>query len=222
MSKQLKIALAVIVGVLLADQIIKIYVKTNFYLGEEYAIASWFKIHFTENAGMAFGYEFGGTWGKLLLSLFRIAAAGFGIWYLRDIIKKKMHPGYVAAIGFIFAGAVGNIIDSMFYGLLFTDSTMGPSLFMPAEGGYESFLHGRVVDMFYFPIAEGRFPDWMPFWGNEHFVFFRPVFNLADAAITTGVLMILLFQKKFFKADVAKNEEIPAAQPGMQDQSTNA
>jgi len=210
MSKNLKIALAVILGVLVADQFIKIYVKTHFYLGEEYTVFSWFKIHFTENAGMAFGYEFGGTWGKLLLSLFRIAAAAFGVWYLRDIIKKKMHPGYVAAIGFIFAGAVGNIIDSMFYGLWFTDSAMGPSLFMPAEGGYERFLHGRVVDMFYFPIAEGKFPDWFPFWGNEHFIFFRPVFNLADAAITTGVLMILIWQKKFFKAEPAIAESASA------------
>lgn len=205
MSRQLKIALAVIFGVLVADQVIKIYVKTHFYLGEEYTILPWFRIHFTENAGMAFGYEFGGTWGKLLLSLFRIGAAVFGVWYLRDIIRKKMHPGYIAAIGFIFAGAVGNIIDSMFYGVCFTDSAMGPALFMPAEGGYESFLHGRVVDMFYFPLAEGKFPGWVPFWGNEHFIFFRPVFNLADAAITTGVLIILLFQKKFFKPEVKEN-----------------
>ena len=213
MSRHLKIALAVILGVLLADQFIKIYVKTHFYLGEEYSFFSWFKIHFTENAGMAFGYEFGGTWGKLTLSLFRIGAAAFGVWYLRDIIKKKMHPGYVAAIGFIFAGAVGNILDSMFYGLCFTDSAMGPAVFMPPEGGYESFLHGRVVDMFYFPIAEGRFPEWMPIWGNEHFIFFRPVFNLADASITAGVLMILIWQKKFFKADEVKiKEEIPQAE----------
>lgn len=221
MSKHLKIALAVIVGVLLADQFIKIYVKTHFFLGEEYTIFSWFKIHFTENAGMAFGYEFGGTWGKLLLSLFRIGAAAFGVWYLRDIIKKRMHPGYVAAIGFIFAGAVGNIIDSMFYGLCFTDSIMGPAMFMPPEGGYESFLHGRVVDMFYFPIAEGKFPDWIPFWGNEHFIFFRPVFNLADAAITTGVLIILLWQKKFFKADGPKEESVADPGPEVPHQSNN-
>jgi len=219
MSKHLKIALAVIFGVLLADQFIKIYVKTHFYLGEEHSFFSWFKIHFTENAGMAFGYEFGGTWGKLVLSLFRIGAAAFGVYYLRDIIKKKMHIGYVAAIGFIFAGAVGNIIDSMFYGLCFTDSEMGPATFMAAEGGYESFLHGRVVDMFYFPIAEGRFPSWMPIWGNEHFLFFRPVFNLADASITTGVLMILLFQKKFFVQQEIKPEE-PSV-PGSPTPHTN-
>lgn len=210
MSRQLKIALAVIFSVLIADQVIKIYVKTHFYLGEEHEILPWFKIHFTENAGMAFGYEFGGAWGKLMLSLFRIAAAVFGVWYLRDIIRKRMHIGYIAAIGFIFAGAVGNIIDSMFYGLLFTDSAMGPAVFMPSEGGYESFLHGRVVDMFYFPIAEGRFPEWVPVWGNEHFIFFRPVFNLADAAITTGVLMILLFQKRFFSGPAAKESAEPS------------
>jgi len=212
MTKQLKVALFVIVGVLLADQLIKIYVKTHFYLGEEYTFFSWFKIHFTENPGMAFGFEFGGVWGKLLLSLFRIGAAAFGVYYLRKIIKNKMHLGYVASIGFIFAGAVGNIIDSMFYGLCFSDSEMGPAIFMPAGGGYESFLHGRVVDMFYFPIMQGNFPDWVPFWGGEYFVFFRPVFNLADASISAGVIAILLWQKRFFShpAPVVKQEETSA------------
>jgi signal peptidase II len=198
MSKRLKIALFVITGVLLADQVIKIYIKTHFYLGEEHTFFPWFKIHFTENPGMAFGFEFGGIWGKLLLSLFRIGAAAFGVYYLRQIIKKKMHPGYVASIGLIFAGAVGNIIDSMFYGLVFSDSMMGPSVFMPEGGGYAGFLHGHVVDMFYFPIMQGTFPDWLPVWGGEYFVFFRPVFNLADASISAGVISILLFQKRFF------------------------
>ncbi len=206
MSKHFKIAFFVIVGVLLADQLIKIYVKTHFYLGEEHTFFSWFKIHFTENPGMAFGYEFGGAWGKLLLSLFRIGAAVFGVYYLRKIIKSKMHLGYIASICFIFAGAVGNIIDSMFYGLCFTDSNMGPALFMPGDGGYASFLHGHVVDMFYFPIMQGNFYDWIPFWGGEHFVFFRPVFNLADFSISTGVVAILLFQKRFFKESKPEND----------------
>ena len=209
MSKHLKIALLVIIGVLLADQFIKIYVKTHFYLGEEHTIFPWFKIHFTENPGMAFGFEFGGVWGKLLLSLFRIGAAAFGIYYLRQIIKKKMHIGYVASIGFIFAGAVGNIIDSMFYGVCFSDSAMGVAEFMPKDGGYASFLHGQVVDMLYFPITQGTFPDWVPIWGGEYFAFFRPVCNLADVSISTGVVMVLLFQKRFFK-DEKKKEESPA------------
>lgn len=216
MSKQLKIALFVIFGVLLADQIIKIYIKTHFYLGEEHSFFSWCKIHFTENPGMAFGFEFGGVWGKLLLSLFRIGAAAFGVYYLRQIIKKKMHAGYVASIGLIFAGAVGNIIDSMFYGICFSDSAMGISTFMPAEGGYAGFLHGQVVDMFYFPIMEGNFPDWVPFWGGEYFIFFRPVFNLADASISAGVISILLFQKRFFLP-----EATPKETPAQADQGNN-
>lgn len=205
MSKHLKVALLVIFGVLLADQLLKIYVKTHFYLGEEYTIFPWFKIHFTENPGMAFGYEFGGVWGKLILSLFRIGAAAFGVYYLRQIIKKKMHLGYIASIGLIFAGAVGNIIDSIFYGVIFSDSTFGIAEFMPKEGGYASVLHGQVVDMLYFPITQGTFPDWVPVWGGEFYAFFRPVCNLADVSISAGVVAVLLFQKRFFK------EEKPAA-----------
>jgi signal peptidase II len=199
MSKRLKIVLFVIIGVLLADQLIKIYIKTHFILGEEHVFFSWFRIHFTENPGMAFGMEFGGFFGKLVLSVFRICAAIFGVYYLRQIILKKYHPGYVAAIAFVFAGAVGNILDSMFYGIFFNESYSEPAHFFPVEGGYAGFLHGRVVDMFYFPLVEGNFPDWFPIWGGEDFMFFRPIFNLADASISTGVIIILLFQKKFFK-----------------------
>ncbi|HWY37071.1 MAG TPA: lipoprotein signal peptidase [Bacteroidia bacterium] len=214
MNKQLKIALFVIFGVLLADQLIKIYVKTHFYLGEEYVVFRWFKIHFTENPGMAFGYEFGGVWGKLLLSLFRIGAAAFGVYYLRQIIRKKMHAGYVASIGFIFAGAVGNIIDSMFYGLCFSDSAMGIAQFMPAGGGYAGFLHGQVVDMLYFPIMQGNFPDWVPVWGGEYFIFFRPVCNLADVSISAGVVSVLLFQKRFFAHETKPQEPADHTEPG--------
>lgn len=209
MSKHLKVALFVIFGVLLADQLVKIYVKTHFYLGEEYPVFSWFKIHFTENPGMAFGYEFGGVWGKLVLSLFRIGAAAFGVYYLRQIIKKKMHIGYIASIGLIFAGAVGNIIDSIFYGVIFSDSTFGIAEFMPKEGGYASVLHGQVVDMLYFPITQGTFPDWVPIWGGEFYAFFRPVCNLADVSISAGVVAVLLFQKKFFKEEKPSVTETP-------------
>lgn len=219
MQKRLSIALLVIFGVLLIDQFIKIYVKTHFILGEEYSVASWFKIHFTENPGMAFGMEFGGTFGKLMLSLFRIGAAIFGIYYIRKIIKEKYHAGYIAAIAFIFAGAVGNIIDSMFYGIFFSESFTELARFMPSEGGYAGFLHGKVVDMFYFPLMEGTFPDWLPIWGGEYFIFFRPVFNFADASITTGVLMILIWQKRFFNIARAEKTDFLREEPLRPDQA---
>ncbi|MGQ7852810.1 MULTISPECIES: lipoprotein signal peptidase [Pedobacter] len=180
--------LIVIFLVLLADQLVKTWVKTHMYLGQEFhIIGKWFIIHFTENNGMAFGMEFGGEFGKLALSLFRIAAVagiGYGLHYL---IKHKYHRGLILNVALIFSGALGNIIDSVFYGKIY---------------GYESWFHGRVVDMFYFPIAEGHFPTWLPIWGGEEFVFFRPVFNLADAAISVGVILILIFQKNYFKEDV--------------------
>ncbi len=147
---------------------------------------------------MAFGMELGGSYGKILLSVFRIVAViGIG-WYLKDIVAKKMHPGLIASVALIFAGAVGNIIDSAFYGLIFSESSYEPSKLFPPGGGYASFLHGKVVDMFYFPLVEGRFPAWFPFWGKEDFVFFRPVFNFSDASISVGVMLILFFQHKFY------------------------
>ncbi|WP_421946105.1 lipoprotein signal peptidase [Pedobacter sp.] len=180
--------LIVIFLVLLADQVLKTWIKTHMYLGQEFnIIGKWFIIHFTENNGMAFGMEFGGEFGKLALSLFRIAAVG-GIGYgLHYLIKHKYHRGLIINVALIFAGALGNIIDSVFYGKIY---------------GYESWFHGRVVDMLYFPIAQGHFPSWIPIWGGDEFVFFRPVFNLADAAISVGVILILIFQKNYFKEDV--------------------
>ncbi len=186
--------LIVIFLVLLADQLIKTWIKTHMYLGQEFhIIGKWCIIHFTENNGMAFGMEFGGEFGKLALSLFRIAAVG-GIGYgLHYLIKHKYHRGLILNVALIFSGALGNIIDSVFYGKIY---------------GYESWFHGRVVDMFYFPIAEGHFPSWLPIWGGEEFVFFRPVFNLADAAISIGVILILIFQKNYFKEDVKDDVSI--------------
>ncbi|MDQ0969545.1 signal peptidase II [Flavobacterium sp. W4I14] len=186
--------LIVIFLILLADQLVKTWVKTHMYLGQEFhIIGKWCIIHFTENNGMAFGMEFGGEFGKLALSLFRIAAVagiGYGLHYL---IKHKYHRGLILNVALIFSGALGNIIDSVFYGKIY---------------GYESWFHGRVVDMFYFPIAEGHFPTWVPIWGGEEFVFFRPVFNLADAAISVGVILILIFQKNYFKDDVKDDVNI--------------
>ena len=186
--------LIIIFLVLLVDQLVKTWVKTHMYLGQEFnIIGKWCIIHFTENNGMAFGMEFGGEFGKLALSLFRIAAVagiGYGLHYL---IKHKYHRGLILNVALIFSGALGNIIDSVFYGKIY---------------GYESWFHGRVVDMFYFPIAEGHFPSWVPIWGGEEFVFFRPVFNLADAAISVGVILILIFQKNYFKEDVKDDVSI--------------
>lgn len=168
------------------------------YLSQEYRIADWFIIHFTENPGMAFGMEFGGDYGKLALSLFRIVAVTGIAWYIVSMSKKGAHKGFLAAMALIFSGAVGNIIDSVFYGVIFSDSFAHVATIFPEEG-YGKPLHGKVVDMLYFPLVEGNFPEWLPIWGGEHFLFFRPVFNVADTAISVGVGMIIVFQKKFIK-----------------------
>ncbi len=172
-------------------------------LGQEFRLlGDWAIIHFTENNGMAFGMEFGGEAGKLALTLFRIAAVsmiGYGVVYL---IKNKYHRGLILNVALIFAGALGNIIDSSFYGLLFSESTyFEAAKLLPDGGGYAGLFHGKVVDMFYFPIIQGIIPTWFPIWGGEDFVFFRPVFNIADAAISIGVISILIFQKRYFKEE---------------------
>jgi len=172
-------------------------------LSQEHPIlGNWFIIHFIENNGMAFGMEIAGKFGKIILSLFRIAAViGIG-WYLLHLIKHKASTGFIFTISIILAGALGNIIDSAFYGMIFSESNDYPPVIadmFPVEGGYSSFLHGQVVDMFYFPVLKGTFPDWIPFRGGDDFIFFRPVFNIADSSITVGVTLILIFQKRFFK-----------------------
>jgi signal peptidase II len=194
----MKRALAVILLVLIADQVLKFWVKLNFYYDSAIPLfGDWAFLHFIENRGMAFGMEFGGTWGKLLLTLFRIvavAAIGYG---LHRLVKRGASTALVLSVALIFAGALGNIIDSTFYGVIFSQSThFQKAVLFPEGGGYAPLLHGAVVDMFYFPIWEGRLPQWLPWWGGEHFVFFRPVFNIADAAITVGVAMFVLFQGK--------------------------
>jgi len=185
--------------VLLADQVSKIWVKTNMFLGQEIpVIGNRVLIHFTENNGMAFGYEIGGEYGKLALSIFRILAVIGIIWYMRHLILKEAPQGLVLSISLILAGAIGNIIDSTFYGVIFSDSFMRPAEIFPEEGGYATLLHGRVVDMLYFPVLQGYYPDWIPFVGGNRFIFFRPVFNFADTAITTGVAITLVFYRKYF------------------------
>ncbi len=198
MSKLQK-SILIVVLVLLVDQILKIWIKTNMTLGQEFpVIGNWFIIHFVENNGMAFGFEFGGNYGKIFLSLFRVVAV-FGIgWYILQLIKKGLPMGFIACVSLIFAGAIGNIIDSAFYGLVFNDSYGEVSTLFPAGGGYASFLHGRVVDMFYFPLLSGIFPNWVPLVGGTDFQFFRPVFNVADSAISVGIFSIIIFYRKQF------------------------
>ncbi len=191
--------------ILLIDQTVKIWIKTHMTMGQEYRIlGDWFIIHFTENNGMAFGMEFGGNFGKLILSMFRILAIGGGIWYIFELIKTKAHSGFIFCIALIIAGALGNVLDSAFYGLMFNESYYQVAQMFPEGGGYATFLHGRVVDMLYFPLIKGHYPSWIPYVGSEQFIFFRPVFNIADSSITIGVFIILIFQKKFFKAETEK------------------
>lgn len=200
----LKKSLLIIFLVLLLDQALKIWIKTNMTLGQEFQIfGNWFIIHFTENEGMAFGLTFGGEFGKLALSLFRIIAVIVIAVYLRGLIIKKAHPGLIISISLILAGAIGNIIDSAFYGLIFSQSSFhSVATMFPEDGGYGTFLHGKVVDMLYFPVIRGYYPEWFPIWGGLDFIFFRPVFNIADSAITIGVLILIIFQKRFFDANI--------------------
>jgi signal peptidase II len=211
----LKKPLIIILAVLLIDQMLKIWIKTHMMLGESIRMAGdWFYLAFVENNGMAFGLEFGGEYGKLFLSLFRIIVVGvMTYFFFQQVRQNKLHQGLVTAFSLILAGAIGNIIDCMFYGLIFNDSLAQVATAFPAEGGYGTFLHGLVVDMFYFPILDTEFPEWLPIWGGEHFIFFSPVFNFADAAISTGVGVFIIYQKHFFKDN---KSEVPQDSSGVE------
>lgn len=189
------IAIAIVVAILVIDQVIKIEVKTNMTLGEAKRVADWFYIEFIENNGMAYGMKF---INKLVLSLFRLFAIGFIGYYLAKIIKRDSAPrGYIVLVAMVLAGAAGNLIDCLFYGLIFDASTpFYVSQFVPFGEGYSTFLHGKVVDMFYFPIIQTTWPDWVPYFGGSEYVFFSPVFNFADACISVGVVALLLFYRK--------------------------
>ncbi|CAN5900247.1 lipoprotein signal peptidase [soil metagenome] len=200
----------IILLILLADQALKIYIKTGFHLNTSHdVLGKSFQLYFVENPGMAYGWKFGGNWGKVALTVFRLLAVVFGTWYLGEIIRKQYHKGFIICAALVYAGALGNLIDSCFYGLIFDKGMvfdpqikeyMGYSgLATFSKHGYASFLHGNVVDMLYFPVIEGHFPKWVPGWGGEEFVFFRPIFNIADASISTGIISILFFQQRFFR-----------------------
>lgn len=190
-----QIALLVIFAVLVVDQIIKIWIKTHMYMHQRFQIADWFEIYYTQNNGMAFGME---VFSKLFLTTFRIAAVGFIGWYLYKIVKRNLKTGYIVCIALIWAGAMGNIIDSVFYGVIFTNPDPPQIATFTAIGeGYSSWFHGKVVDMFYFPIIKSSWPTWFPFVGGENFTFFSPIFNFADAAISCGIIALLLFYSKY-------------------------
>lgn len=193
----LKKAYLIVILVLLADQISKIYIKTHFMLDEEVKVFDWFRIHFIENDGMAWGAEIPGSYGKLILTLFRIVAVGGIGWWLYDSVKKNLSPYLIVSIALILAGAFGNIIDSVFYGLIF-DHSVGQTATLFSDKPYGTVFYGKVVDMFYFPIWSGNLPAWLPIWGGKFFTFFNAIFNVADAAISVGVGILIVFNKKAF------------------------
>ncbi len=229
MKKSTAVLLTILI-ILLIDQVVKIYVKTHIQYGDGFDMfgLSWAKIHFVENEGMAFGLSFGGITGKYILSIFRIIMVTFLFYILRNLLKHGETYGLIISFSMIIAGALGNIIDSMFYGLIFSESYFhgGLATMFPPEGGYGSFLTGKVVDMLYFPMIDTVLPEWVPFKGGEHFEFFRPVFNIADSAITVGVASILLFHRRFFNSETIKETAAPHALPqentDMEKQEENA
>ncbi|WP_296633797.1 lipoprotein signal peptidase [Polaribacter sp.] len=203
MSKKALAILTILISIVL-DQVIKIYVKTHFVLGEEVLIFDWFRIHFVENNGMAMGFEFGGKAGKLFLTIFRIVAVVAIIYWLSGNIKRKVHNAVIIGISLIFSGAVGNIIDSIFYGVLFNHPKHSVAALFP-ETTNGALFYGKVVDMFYFPIWEGVLPDWIPFIGGEMYTFFQYIFNPADSYITIGVVLLFIFSKQAFPKEEKKD-----------------
>lgn len=211
--KTLKIRHVVLIisTIIIVDQALKIWIKTSHPTGEVLRVfgMDWFRLHFIENPGMAWGWKFGNETGKVVLTLFRLAAVIFGTWYLGRIVKQEYRKGFIICASLIYAGALGNLIDSMFYGMIFDKGlTYDPAIsdYLQYSGvaqfssnGYSSFLHGSVVDMLYFPLFKGHFPSWLPVVGGDEFEFFSAIFNVADASISIGVITLLLFQKRFFK-----------------------
>jgi signal peptidase II len=215
---KLRSAALLIFLVILVDQALKFWIKTNFTYGPVMNLLGqpWARLYFIENEGMAWGWKFGGEWGKMALTLFRLAAVLFGTWYLVKIVREGYTKGFIICASLIYAGALGNLIDSMFYGMIFTETTdFSVATALAPTGGYAGFLHGKVVDMLYFPMIRSTYPSWVPFLGGESFEFFSPIFNIADASISAGVITLLLFQKRFFHRheDAAAETPVTVEQP---------
>jgi signal peptidase II len=223
---KLRSAVLIILLVIIADQALKFWIKTNFTYGPVLNLFGqrWARLYFIENEGMAWGWKFGGEWGKMALTLFRLAAVLFGTWYLGKIVKQNHSRGFIICAALIYAGALGNLIDSMFYGMIFSESTdYTIATAFPPGGGYAGFLHGKVVDMLYFPLIRSTYPSWIPFIGGENFEFFSPIFNIADASISVGVITLLIFQNRFFHHEEHETElagpEAVEANPEMGDKA---
>jgi len=218
---KLRSSILIILLIIIADQALKIWIKTGFSLGHVKDVFGlpWFKLYFIENPGMAWGWELGGDWGKMMLTLFRLAAVIFGSWYLARIVKLRYSTGFIICASLIYAGALGNLLDSMFYGLIFEDSTYTHVAKMFPAHGYAGFLHGKVVDMLYLPIVHSTFPHWVPFVGGNDFEFFSPIFNIADASISVGVLTLLAFQKKLVRRELPEERPQTVSTSGMNDEA---
>lgn len=222
--KRTHLVTAIILIVLIIDQISKIYIKTTFEYGNGFEMfgLDWARIHFVENDGMAFGLSFGGVMGKYMLSIFRILLVMVLIYIIRGMIQAKENKGLLVAFALIIAGAIGNILDSAFYGIIFSETPYhgGIAELFPEGGGYAPFLQGKVVDMLYFPMYQGILPDWVPFRGGKSFSFFNPVFNVADTSISLGVISILVFYRSFFKSDeeIRKQREEALAEKNINEE----
>lgn len=218
---KLRSSILIIFIIIVADQALKIWIKTNYPLGAVTNMLglSWARLYFIENEGMAWGWKLGGDWGKMLLTLFRLAAVLFGSWYLVRIVKLHYSKGFIICASLIYAGALGNLIDSMFYGLIFEESTYSHVAKIFPANGYGSFLHGKVVDMLYFPMIHSTYPVWMPFIGGKEFEFFSPIFNLADASISIGVITLLLFQKRLIRQKDIKEHHTLTTNSQVTDQA---